>query len=62
MELNQWPRIKLTLPPCPPGLSIEETEQAFLAICQPLWSEEKIPVIAWGSEIDGLQLWPPQVQ
>jgi len=62
MDCTEWPRVKLTIPPCPPGLSLEDTEQALLAVCQPLWDEKRIPVIAWGCEMDGLQLHPPRLQ
>ena len=48
MDRPDWPRGPI--PPCPPGLSLEETEQAMLAMCQPLWDAEKIPVIATSTE------------
>ncbi len=59
MEYSDWPRVPITIPPAPPGLSMEETEQALMAVCQHLWAEERIPVVAWGDELDGLELHPP---
>lgn len=59
---QDWPRVPITIPPVPPGLSLEETEQALLAVCQPLWAESKIPVIAWGGPDAGTELLPPNLQ
>ena len=59
MECAEWPRVSITIPPAPTGLPIEETEQALLAVCQPLWAASKVPVVAWGSEFDGVELLPP---
>ena len=57
-----WPRVPITIPPAPPGLSLDETEQALLAVCQHLWAEQKVPVVAWGSDFDGTELHPPRLQ
>ena len=62
MEKPDWPRVRIPIPPCPPGLTPEETEQAMLAMCQPLWEAEKIPVVGWGCEFDGTELHPPSCQ
>lgn len=62
MEKPDWPRVRIPIPPCPPGLPSEETEQAMLAVCQPLWDARKIPVVEWGSEFDGTELHPPTHQ
>ena len=51
MEYSDWPRVPITIPPAPPGLSMEETEQALMAVCQHLWAEERIPVVAWGTSL-----------
>lgn len=59
---HDWPRVPLTVPPRGPGLSMEETERALLAVCQRFWSDDKIPVVAWGSELDGTELLPPRLQ
>ena len=53
-------RVPIPIPPCPPGLSLEKTEQALIAVCQPLWDAGKIPVIQWGGPDDGLELLPPR--
>ena len=61
-KLNpDWPRVPLPFPPAPPGLSDDETEMALLAVCQALWNESKVPVVAWGSPYDGTELHPPTV-
>ena len=62
MECTDWPRVHITIPPAPDGLSTQETEQALLAVCRPLWAESKVPVVAWGSEFDGVELLPPTQQ
>ena len=59
MECTGWPRVPITIPPAPGGLSKEATEQALLSICRPLWAASKVPVVAWGSEFDGAELLPP---
>ena len=51
----------VTIPPCPPGRTTAETEQALFAVCQPLWAASKIPVVAWGTDYDGTELLPPAV-
>lgn len=60
--MPDWPRVPITIPPAPPGLPREETEQALFAVCQPLWAEQKVPVVAWGSDLDGTELLPPRMQ
>ena len=60
-EYADWPRVPVTIPPCPPGRTTAETEQALFAVCQPLWAASKIPVVAWGSDYDGTELLPPAV-
>ncbi len=62
MEFTEWPRVPITIPPAPTGLSAEETEQALMAVCRPLWAAWKVPVVAWGSEFDGTELLPPTQQ
>ena len=62
MQCTEWPRVHITIPPAQTGLSSEETEQALLAVCQPLWAVSKVPVVAWGSELDGMELLPPTQQ
>jgi hypothetical protein len=62
MECTEWPRVPITIPPAPAGLSREDTEQALLAVCRPLWAASKVPVVAWGSELDGVELLPPLQQ
>ena len=62
MENPDWPRVRIPILPCPPGLTPEETEQAMLAVCQPLWDAGKIPVVGWGGEFDGTELHPPTHQ
>ena len=58
MECTEWPRVPIAIPPAPTGLPIEETEQALLAVFQPLWTASKVPVVAWGGEFDGVELLP----
>jgi len=55
----EWPRVRLPIPPCPPGLSAERTNEALLVVCAELWRQEKIPVVGWGCEFDGTELHPP---
>ena len=62
MGCAEWPRVPITIPPAPNGLPIEETEKALLAVCQSLWVESKVPVVAWGSKFDGTELLPPTQQ
>ena len=62
MKFTEWPRVPITIPPAPTGLPIEETEQALLAVCQNLWAASKVPVVAWGSGLDGTELLPPASQ
>lgn len=62
MKNPDWPRVCIPIPPCSPGLPPEETEQAMLAVCQPLWDAGKIPVVGWGGEFDGTELHPPTHQ
>lgn len=62
IDISDWPRVPITIPPAPPGLSMEATEQALFAVCQPLWAASKIPVVSWGSEYDGTELLPPTIQ
>ncbi len=54
--------VAFLFPLCPPGLSVEETEQAMLAVCQPLWDAGEIPVVGWACEFDGTELHPPTQQ
>ena len=54
-----WPRVRIPIPPCGPGRSLEETEQALLAVCQAMWETKRIPVVGWGCEDDGTELHPP---
>lgn len=61
-EHSDWPRVPITIPPVPPRLSREKTELALFAICQALWAKQKVPVVAWGSAMDGTELLPPRTQ
>ena len=58
MICTGWRRIPITIPPAPSGLTFEETAQALMAVCQPLWAARNVPVVAWGSELDGTELLP----
>jgi len=60
MDHTDWSRVRLTIPPCPSGLSIEEL--ALLAVCRPMWDWGRIPVIVWEGPDDGLELLPPKPQ
>ena len=58
-EKPDWPRVRITIPPCPGGFTLEEINEALMAICQHLWDAGKIPVVGWGCEFDGTELFPP---
>ncbi len=62
MAHADWPRVRLTIPPCLSGPSIKETELALLAVCRPLWDWGRIPVIPWGGPDDGLEFLQPKPQ
>lgn len=61
-KIDDWPRVRLPIPPCGPGLSLKETDEALLVVCSELWKQEKIPVVGWGCEFDGTELHPPAEQ
>ena len=62
MEKPNWPRVRIPIPPCPPGLSLEETEQAMLAICQPLWGRWEDPRHRMAVQVRRNRIAPPPAQ
>ena len=62
-DMRHWPRVPITIPiPAPQGLSLDETEQACLRSVNTLWAEQKVPVVAWGDDLDGTELRiPPRI-
>ena len=58
-EKPDWPRFLVTSLPCPPGLTDEQVNDVVLAMCRSFWAVETIPVVGWGGELDGCELFPP---
>ena len=41
-EKPNWPRVRITVVPCPPGLTPEQLNEVVLAMCQRFWDAGKI--------------------
>ena len=56
---DDWERVYLTEQPVASGQELDATETQLLTTCRRYWDKKQIPVVAWGCEHDGLELFPP---
>jgi len=54
-------RVFIVAKPRFPGQTEEQREIAFAELVMKIWDSDRIPVIAWGCELDGKEILPQSV-